>query len=441
MMKFSSDHSLINNTDFKSLEKKAKNYLSLLQKIVGEKDYASLESSVSLPFDQALFNQVYGIYNQLKTPSLKYVVDIGIGGSNLGTKAIYDALFGYFDVLKPKRYPKAIFADTNDPEYLSSILALFKEEVKDENQILICLISKSGGTTETIANFELIYAALVKMFPQISRRIVVITDYGSKLWNKALEKELKIFPIPKNVGGRYSVFSAVGLFPLVCLGVNIKSLITGAKKSLERCFNENLVNNPAFLSAAVLFLFSQRGKTINDNFFFHPELESLGKWYRQLMGESIGKQTDIQGNEVYAGITPTVSIGSTDLHSMAQLYLGGPRDKITTFTYAKTMIKNVSLPSKLFLQGLVEDIASQDLSKIMLAIFEGVKIAYIKNSLPFMEIVLDDISEESLGYFMQFKMVEMMFLGKFLNVNAFDQPNVESYKIETKEILSGKKIV
>ena len=179
-------------------------------------------------------------------------------------------------------------------------------------------------------------------------------------------------------------------------------------------------------SAAILYLLSQQGKNINDNFIFLPQLESMGKWYRQLMGESVGKEGK--------GITPTVSIGSTDLHSVGQLYLGGPKDKITTFIYATEELAETTVPEKL-IYGLVPVIKGKKIHSIMNAIVQGTKIAYKNQELPHMEIGFDKIDEEALGEFLQFKMIEMMYLGHLMNVNTFDQPHVELYKVETKKIL------
>jgi len=187
----------------------------------------------------------------------------------------------------------------------------------------------------------------------------------------------------------------------------------------------------------MLELQHEHGFTINDNFFFHPELESVGKWYRQLMGESVGKEQSLTGEVVHAGITPTVSLGSTDLHSVGQLYLGGPKDKLTTFVSSK-QTASLSVPDERVFPNLVPMITGRSAADIMAAILQGVKIAYQKADLPFMEVVLDSLDEESIGAYLQFKMLEMMYLGQLLSVNSFDQPNVESYKVETKQILEGK---
>lgn len=436
-------------------------YVRTLRAVVNQGDYSAPESSLNLPSDASILKDVTMLVKKMVTKRLKYVVVVGIGGSNLGTKAIYDALNGYTDPLEPSRFPRMIFAETVDAEYLSKLNVLLRKTVKAPVEVLVVVISKSGGTTETMANADVIMAALEKRWPRkAAERIVVITDRGSKLWQLAETRQLEHLAIPDSVGGRYSVFSSVGLFPLAAAGISITELLSGAKEMREHCLNNGpinqsnrvlsrepsnytsaLENNPALASAITLFLNHSRGFTINDTFLFHPELESLGKWYRQLMGESIGKEYDRESKIVHTGITPTVSIGSTDLHSMGQLYLGGPRDKFTTFvTTAKssTVISerhSPTVPANGYFSQLIPGLQKKSLPAIMDAILQGVIIAYGKQRFPYTQVILDDLSPRSLGEFLQFKMVEMMYLGQLMNVNPFDQPNVELYKVETRRIL------
>lgn len=433
-MRFLFKDSLVSEKELEYTSKSLKDYLKHLRMVSEKKDYSFDESSINLSFDENLLSEVENLKNKKVNPKLRYIIDIGIGGSNLGAKAVYDALFGYSDLLEPDRYPKIIFADTVDPEILEKIGKLL-QQIEDPDELLINAISKSGGTTETIVNLEVILAYLKNKFPEILERLVITTDTGSKMEQVCKQNNIDYLTVPKLVGGRYSVFSAVGLFPLLSAGVDIKSLREGAKMTRDRCLNEDILSNPALISAIVLYLENLKGKVINDNFFFHPELESIGKWYRQLMGESIGKEENLEGLKVNAGITPTVSLGSTDLHSMAQLYFGGPKDKVTTFIYTSSINGNVLVPLEGDFLKLVDGVSGKSVYEVMGAIYEGVKATYRSRQIPFMEVILEDLSEKSLGQFLQFKMIEMMFLGKLLKINSFDQPNVEEYKIATKKIL------
>jgi glucose-6-phosphate isomerase len=156
------------------------------------------------------------------------------------------------------------------------------------------------------------------------------------------------------------------------------------------------------------------------------------------MSESIGKEYDRVGNQIFTGITPTVSIGSVDLHSMAQLYLAGPYDKFTSFINIESNKNNTIIPDFDDYSKLIEIIQGKSLNEIMNAILKGVQTSFIKGKRPFMHIILPDKSEFSIGQLLQMKMMEMMYLGFLMGVNPFDQPNVVAYKNETKKILEGR---
>jgi len=430
-MKFFYKNAGVSNLELARSISKLEQYGSHLFDVVKNSGYNSIESSLNLSSDESILKEVLALTKNKKSDDLKYIFVVGIGGSNLGTKAVYDAFFGYYDSLERERFPKMIFLDTQDPDVLIKVNKLI-DGLTNKGQVMVNAISKSGGTTETMANLEVLYSTLSNKFGDISDRFVVTTNNGSKMHSKAKELEIDVLAIPETVGGRYSVLSSVGLFPLALMGINIQKLRDGAVKMRELCVNSSLRSNPAAVSAALLFQNSLNGKIINDNFIFLPQLESLGKWYRQLMGESVGKDGK--------GITPTISIGSTDLHSVGQLYLGGPKDKITTFIYDQSNNNGVMVPSELTF-GIIQTIKGKTISSIMSAIVSGTKIAYEKQGLPYMEIVLEGVREREIGSFMQFKMIEMMYLGHLYGVNAFDQPHVELYKTETKRILEqGEKL-
>lgn len=335
-------------------------------------------------------------YSALKP---EVIIVAGIGGSNLGTMAVWRALRGRQEIG---------FAETFDARRLDRILK--HVEKKDRGPAVIIIVSKSGTTTETIANAAVLLSKLGK-----NDKVVAITDENSKLWQWAIKNNADVLAMPAEFGGRYSVFSAVSLFPLGLAGIDIEKLLAGAREAKQEIADQ---------SAKEIF---ESGKAIHDIFIFEPDLEHLGRWYRQLMGESLGKDGK--------GITPTVSIGTTDLHSVGQLYLGGPKDKFTTFVSVKDHGKDFVVPDKNDLDSLTPDITGKKFSEILEATLRGVKKVYQKRGLPFAEIELKEISEETLGWFMQTKMMETISLGKLMGVNPFDQPQVELYKEETRKLL------
>ncbi|MEM2970334.1 MAG: hypothetical protein QXR63_05310, partial [Candidatus Bathyarchaeia archaeon] len=327
-------------------------------------------------------------------------------------------------------------ADTVDEDYINCITKIIENSLVNGGNVIVNCVSKSGTTTETAANFEVIFNILKKYKKEAENYVVVTSDRDSELWNLGLEKGFDTLEIPQKVGGRFSVLSAVGLFPLGLLGLNIRALADGAKYIKNVCLSDDVYNNPAAKSASIQFQHYKQGRNIFDLFLFANDLESLGKWNRQLVAESLGKEYNKKGEKVNVGFTPTVSVGSTDLHSVAQLYLGGPFDKFTTFVSVQENFSSIKIPSSLEMMELVTGIRGRSLKIIMDAILEGTKAAFSQKKRPFIEITLPNKSEYAIGQFLQFKMIETVYLGYLLDVNPFGQPNVEDYKKETKRILS-----
>lgn len=432
-VRFFSQSSLIPQKELDSLQPR------LLEEIARMNDalkhgYENDRASINLPEDKKSLRKIKVIINEKRKMKPKYLVVVGIGGSNLGTVAVQEALLGRL-FNQVEQSTKILFADTVDADLIHAIVTLIEPVLKNGENVLINGVSKSGGTTETIANFEVLIDVMKKYKRDWQNYIVVTTDKNSKYWSLAEKNGFSMLEIPSKVGGRFSIFSAVGLFPLGMLGINIDDLLNGALVMKEKCLDMQIKNNPAALSASLSYSHYKHGKNIHDLFLFSTDLESLGKWYRQLLGESIGKEYDIKGKQVFTGITPTVSIGSTDLHSMAQLALGGPFDKFTTFVRIERNNMIILVPNLQDYASLVNGIQGKTLDDIMKAILNGVQAAYRKENRPYCEIALPDKTAFSIGQFMQFKMMEIMFLGVLCEVNPFNQPNVEAYKHETRKIL------
>lgn len=411
-------------------------YLSSLAGIVEKGGYDAPECSLNLCSDRERVQKAEELAASLGNERLKYVIIAGIGGSNLGISAVYEALFGRTDLFL-SRTPKLIFADTNNPREMELVKHVLEKNISDSREVVLNVITKSGTTTETVANAGFLFDILKHKFGEkvAAERTVVTTDDSSLLGQIAFEKGMHVLAIPPNVGGRYSVFSAVGIFPLALVGVNIQELLDGARMMRGACIKNDGLENKALFGAIAAYFYSKKKLNMYNSFFFNSELESLGKWWRQLSAESLGKRYSQDGSSVYAGTMPIVSIGSTDLHSMVQLYFGGPKDKFTNFIYTKAGSGRASVPPEHPFTKLSPDISGKDFSDIMDAILSGTKEAYKEHALPFMETVLPNIDEYSIGQFLQLKMIETMFLAKLWNINAFDQPEVESYKKFTKELL------
>jgi glucose-6-phosphate isomerase len=432
-MKQSLNYSYHNVTGRAHIPERMSGYTEMLADIASMKsgEYVTHEHSLRLPLDTAMLAEVKHQVERYFTTSLRYVVVVGIGGSNLGTQAIYDAIRRERDGVH-EGYPQIIFLDTVSTKLILDIERILELDVSYPEEIVVNLISKSGGTTESIANFELLYGYLLRRFPKIKERIIVTTDHNSQLWKAAEKEGLGVLPIPKLVGGRYSVFTPVGLFPLALVGVDIQELLLGAKDFLRSNFSGE---NHSLRLAETIFRAHHDGAKLCNFFFFNPELESVGKWARQLYAESLGKEHDKTGKVVHSGLTPIVSIGSTDLHSVGQLYFGGPKDKFTLITYVKSPSRLV-IPKDGLFTSLVPGIGGRSPDEIMQAIYGGTVIAYNNHKLPYGEVMLPDISPYSLGMFLEWQMISVMYLAELFHVDAFDQPNVEDYKKVMRDILN-----
>ncbi len=417
---------------------RAVEYAATMRRAMSDSKYLLPEASLRLPFDDVLFEKSRALATKLAGPKLLYILNIGIGGSNLGAKALYDAASGTQDAHTPFA-PKMLFADTSSPELLSDILELLLSEVSHKEEIIIIVASKSGTTTETIMNASVLVGTLEQKIGSLADRIVCITDSESPLWNAGKERGFHLLPIPKIVGGRYSVFSPVGIFPLLCAGADAKALLRGAEQVVHECVEGGATSAPYKL-ALDIFLSSKEGTPVFDLFLFHPELEAFGKWYRQLFAESIGKATTVLGAPTTHRIIPCVSIGSTDLHSVEQMYLADPKlaARILVRAHAPHWEHELLAEDAVF-APLVPGVSRRAPCEIMDATYEAVKRTYRMRGVSFGEIILPDLAPESQGALLQFLMCAVMHLGDLLHINAFDQPNVEDYKREMRRILGGEK--
>ncbi len=323
---------------------------------------------------------------------------IGIGGSNLASRAVYDAMRRE-DLLENK--VKLIFIESPDKEEYSDLENFIKIEIGAEESFGIIASSKSGETRETIEGFQNIINIVEKYDPQITKKSLVITRGDSSLDNLAKEKGVKTITWTGDIGGRFSAFTKVHLLPIALSLMDSSKFLSGAKSVITKYSSDNIETNTALELATSIFENYKNGIEIFDIFFFENELETLGKWCRQLVAESIGKK-DSAGTEV--GITPTISIGPRDLHSMLELYLGGPKNRFTLFVASKNS------------KGVNDSAYSSTIR------------AYEEAGLPFMEYKFDNINEFEVGEFMLFFMMMVVHLAKLLSVDPFDQPAVEEYK-------------
>ncbi len=398
-MKFNFDkHSLVRAEEILQQVAQLKDYEKLLNNVFASKKYNFPESFVKLPFDEANVARILKLREKVMSPNIKYIVVVGIGGSNLGAKAVYDAMHGYADVVEPNRFPKMIFVETLQPQFTKKVTRLLQNE-----QALLILISKNGSTSESLSNFQI----LLNTAPKAKNNVVVITNELSKLLEKAKKQGYNTLSMPQLIGGRYSVFTSVGLFPLACANIDIINFCEGGMKAMSDI-------EGAEISSSIIHAHYRNGKDVFVSFLFDSRLETFGKWQRQLTSESLGKR-DYCGNP--QGLTPEISIGTTDMHSMLQLYLSGKTNR--QFNFIKSTAKGGNAISS---KHNTTD------AQLLNEIYHKTKTVFVQKQVPFIETELQGVNETELGYLMQFKMLETAFLARFLNVNAFDQPNVDEFK-------------
>ncbi|PLY11626.1 MAG: glucose-6-phosphate isomerase [Sulfurimonas sp.] len=386
----------------------------IFSEIVKEKEYIGY---YNLVFQDTLEYKKYA-----KSVKQKNIVVIGIGGSTLGTYAIYKFL-KYSKNLTKKLY----FLETTDPIDIKS-----KLENIDLNDTLFIVISKSGTTIETISIFKYINSLIT-----CDRdNTLVITENDSKLNEYAKANKIKSFEIPKNVGGRFSVFSAVGLVPLAIVGIDIDEILHGAKKRHDSFFTQGKTY-ARIVKKARFFIEYKNSFNINVVFSYSSRLEGFNKWYIQLWGESLGK-VDI--NSSRQGLTPIGIIGPIDQHSFLQLIVEGRRDKTVTVIKVDDFYNHLKIPN-IELTGLSELNYVDDIEFSLLINKQAdATIESINNlkDIPCDVITIDSVSERSIAGLMYEYELLTSVCAKFMYINAYDQPGVEAGKIILKQKLQTK---
>ena len=347
------------------------------------------------------------------------IICIGIGGSYLGAKAVLEAMSDSFKFLHKKRTePVVVFAGQNISEdYTHELLEAVKEY-----SIATIVISKSGTTTEPAIAFRLIKAEIEKRYgkQEAAERIVAITDKArGALKTLATNEGYPTFVIPDDVGGRFSVLTAVGLLPIAAAGISIDDVMKGAADAMER-FSVLSPDNDAYKYAAIRNILYRKGKSIEILECYEPNFTLMNEWYKQLFGESEGKDNK--------GLFPASCIFSTDLHSMGQFIQEGSRTMFETIVDVKKPAQDLFIDK---LEGNFDGLnflADQNMSVVNRKAMEGTILAHTDGGVPEVVIEVDDLSAYNVGYLIYFFWRACACSGYLLSVNPFNQPGVESYK-------------
>jgi glucose-6-phosphate isomerase len=347
---------------------------------------------------------------------------LGIGGSALGPKSIVEALSPMHNL---KKKPRVFIYDNVDPTTLVSIL-----RVIDLKKTFINVISKSGSTAETAVSFKILWDKMKKVHKKnVSERFIITTDPEKGDLREIAKKErLKSLPIPTNIGGRYSVLTAVGLLTAEVIGIDSNMMLKGAKDLQKRCFTSDLLKNPAYLFSILLYLMDkEKGRRLDVLVPYSDGLKCFSEWFSQLWAESLGKDNK--------GLTPYPSIGATDQHSQLQMWIDGLDDKVIVFIRIKDYSYDIEIPYVFDEYESFKYLSGKSLSDLIKAEQEATELALYKAKRPNMTIMVPEISPYYLGQLFQFFEIATVFAGLLYGINPFNQPGVEEGKRLTYGIM------
>jgi glucose-6-phosphate isomerase len=395
---------------------------------IDEKKNAKKLGFAKLPYESA---HAAGI--QLEAEKIAKSFDdfivVGIGGSALGNIALHAACnHPYYNLLSRKdrgNRPRVFVTDNIDPDRLNGLL-----DVVDLPKTFFNVITKSGDTAETMATYFVFRDRLQKAMKgkKIAQNIAATTSLTKgNLLKIARAEGYKIFDIPEDVGGRFSVLTSVGLLSLAVSGIDIEELLAGARAMDEFCAGSDIWENPALLSAALQYIYYRKGKRISVMMPYSSALKELADWYAQLWAESLGKRVDKQGRVVNVGPTPVKTLGATDQHSQLQLYAEGPNDKVITFLSVMRHQEAMTIPS--CFKGMdVSYLCGHTIGELLHVEQRATELALRKSERPSCRITLPEVRPYYLGALIYFYELQTAYAGELFNINAFDQPGVEEGK-------------
>lgn len=364
------------------------------------------------------------------------ILVLGIGGSSLGGMAISEALLKpYWNMLTPEQregLPRIFFLDNIDPDQIAGMLDLL-----DLSRTLVNVITKSGSTAETMSQYMIVKDILEQELGDNYRKnIVVTTDKQLGILRQLADQEgYKSFVVPDDVGGRFSVFSAVGLLPLALVGIDIDEIINGIKDMDLALKNTDVNNNIAAQNALIHYLMdTKKGKNLSVMMPYSSRLKYVSDWYVQLWAESLGKEFNNNGEKVNCGPTPIKALGVTDQHSQIQLYNEGPNNKVINFIRVENFDKIVEIPSIFEYTG-IGYLGGKTINDLINAEADATKVALVDYQRPNVTISLPKVDGYNIAQLLYMLEIQTAIAGELYNINAFNQPGVEQAKNYTYALM------
>lgn len=385
---------------------------------------------LDLPYDDALVARIREEAERVSSEFENFVV-LGIGGSALGNIALRTALNHPFHNLlsREKRdgRPRIFVPDNIDPDRLNGLF-----DILDLNSTVFNVITKSGSTAETMSQFMIVRDRLMQELGrgEMPKHIIATTDVKKGALRKMAEEEGYVtFPIPANVGGRFSVLSSVGLLSAAVSGIGIGELLIGARNMNARCSSPNMTDNPALAGAVLHYLSrTEKGKAMLVMMPYSHRLKDVADWFRQLWAESLGKKYSTGGEVVHTGQTSIKAVGATDQHSQIQLYVEGPNDKVVCFLAVEEYNSRVDIPPLSGEEDGLSYLEGKSLNELILAEMRATALTLVKNSRPNCTITMPRVDARSVGELLFMLELQTSYSGELYNIDAFDQPGVEEGK-------------
>jgi glucose-6-phosphate isomerase len=315
--------------------------------------------------------------------------------------------------------------DNVDPQQVRSFLDWIDGRL---DKTIFNVISKSGRTAETAAQFLTICSLLEKRLGKnsLKKHIIATTDAKGGTLRKTTDKfGFRNLLVPDGVGGRFSVLSAVGLLSAAVCGIDIDNLLAGAERMDKKVSQKDFYQNPAAVNAAINYHFYKRGKRISVMMPYSFALKDFADWYRQLWAESLGKAKDLSGKEVFVGPTPIKALGATDQHSQVQLYRQGPNDKLFTFLTVQDFGKDVEIGKAPAVAPELDFLSKQKFSRLLNSEKIATEYALLASKRPNLTVAFDKISPYTVGQFIYLFEATTSIAGLLFGIDAYDQPAVE----------------
>ncbi len=383
------------------------------------------------------------------------VISFGIGGSYLGNRVLYDVQCGAYwnSMTKEERggYPKLYFSGNNlDPRSTEELLAEIlrnarkaKAHGSENYRVKLVVISKSGSTLDTMATFMILYTALCQA-EGISVSVTAVTDPNEEkptlLKKLATEQGWDTFSVPDGVGGRFSIFSEVGLITAACIGFDIEAFLAGARAMDEACQTDSVTDNPALLNAVLKYIAAETyGRDIEVFMPYADNLKSTAEWYIQLLAESLGKRLDRNGETVFYGRTPIVAVGTTDMHAQTQQHQDGKHNKVVQFLEVGQWESDPMIPDAFPSAPKLSDISGLPISAALQAALESNAQALAGDNRMNAVFHLPKLNAYHLGELLYLLALSIAYEGELADVDAFDQPGVEGYKRILGPLMQQKK--